>query len=266
MKRVYFLDIETALINARVFRTGLQTVNFNQLDGYTRLLTAAWGTMWDLYMKGEEGVRGVSNHTSAEFKKDPLDDTYVLQRLWKVLDHADVIVAHNAAFDRGWIMGRFLQLGWPLPSKFSTVCTLKGLRKYNFTSKKLDALSQQLVGTCKLDTNFDLWVRCSKGERSAFKEMLEYNKGDVYDTLFKVYLATAQYYPDYCVDFADYSDPTPQCKVTGEPLTIIPTTYHNRKTGCEYYLYENKDLGITYRDRYNIYANKANQGFLVHHI
>ena len=63
MKRVYFLDIETALINARVFRTGLQTVSFNQLDGYTRLLTAAWGTMWDLYTKGEEGVKGVSNHT-----------------------------------------------------------------------------------------------------------------------------------------------------------------------------------------------------------
>lgn len=265
MKRVVFLDIETALIDARIFRPGLQTINYNQLSGYTKLLTAAWGTMWDLYTKKQAGVRAVGNHMSQEFQKNPLDDTYVLRRLWKILDDADVIVAHNAAFDRGWILGRFLQLGWPMPSKFSTVCTLRGLSKYNFTSKKLDALSDQLVGSRKIETTFQLWNECSNGSRAAFKKMMDYNKGDVFDTLFKVYLATAQYYPDYCVDFADYSSGLPHCKVTGEPLDVLDELYLNRKNGCEYQLYRNSVLGITYRDRYNITATKANQGFIIHH-
>lgn len=267
MKKAVFLDIETSLLDARVYRTGTQTIVANQLSNTTRLLTAAWGNMYDLYTQKEKGVWAVGNHLDPKkFAKNPLDDTVVLEHLWDVLDEADVVIAHNARFDYGWIMGRFVQLGWPLPSKFSTICTYRALSRYNFTSKKLDQLARQLVNAQKLNTNFDLWVRCSQGEFKAFEEMLEYNIGDVFETLFKVYLRTCQYYPDYCVDMVDYSMEQPQCKVTGELLVPLDAVWLDRRNNCEYQLYKNETLNIVYRDRYNVNSRKSGIGLIKHHI
>lgn len=265
MKDVQFLDIETSLIDARLYRPGTQFIGAHQTQTYTKLLTVAGGTMHDLYTKGEDGIWSFSNHHDKKaFKKDPLDDTFVLKRLWDILDKADVIVAHNARFDKSWVLGRFVQLGWKLPSKFSTICTYQGLRRYNFTSKKLDRLSRQLLNTQKISTTFDLWDRCSNGDVEAFEEMLEYNRGDIYDTLFKVYMRTCSYFPDYCVDLTDYSKGVPLCKVDGKKLK--KTGVHlNRMRGLKYYTYTNPRLGIEYISRYNTNSKKADVGLVRHY-
>ena len=264
MQTTVFLDIETSLIDARTFRIGQQAISYPHTLTTTRLLTAAWGTMWDLYKKKENGVVGVGNHQSEEFKKNPLDDTYVLKSLWRLLDKAEVAVAHNANFDKGWIYSRFLQLGWPLPSKTSWICTVRALSSYNFTSKKLDALSSLLLGSNKIETQLSLWQRCSNGETKAFEEMLRYNKGDIYSTLFGVYVNTCAYYPDLAVDMADYSLEIPQCKVCGEILEETKL-YVDRRNGLEYQVYTSP-LGIQYRDRYNINSAKAGKGLVRHHV
>lgn len=262
MKNVQFLDIETSLVDTRVFRTGSQYIGANQMSNHTHILTAAGGTMYDLYTKGEKGIWSFSNHMDTNtFKKNPLDDTFVLRRLWDICDKAEVIVAHNASFDKSWILGRFLQKGWPLPSKFSVVCTLKGLTAYAFTSKKLDSLSKQLIGSKKIPTDFSLWDRCSDGEVAAFEEMETYNRGDICPTLFNVYMRTCMYYPDYCVDLADYSKQIPQCKVDGQPITCSGE-WQSRVTGLKYGVYHNPRLGITYRDRYNLDSKKAGLGLI----
>ena len=56
MKKVVFLDIETSLVDARVFRTGKQAVTASQMTGVTKILTVAGGSFYDLYTKGEKGV------------------------------------------------------------------------------------------------------------------------------------------------------------------------------------------------------------------
>jgi hypothetical protein len=265
MQNVQFLDIETSLIDAKVFRPGQQFIPAGQTTSYTKLLTVAGGTMYDLYTRGDKGIWSFSNHhDTMRFAQDPLDDTFVLERLWDILDKADVIVAHNASFDRGWILGRFVQLGWKMPSKFSVVCSYRGLTNYNFTSKKLDRLSRQLLGTSKIDTTVDLWMRCSLGDESAFEEMLAYNIGDIYDTLFKVYMRTCQYYPDYAVDLVNYALETPQCKVTGD-LLEENGVWTSRKNGNQYNTYINPVLGIVYKDRYNIRSKKSGKGLVTHH-
>ena len=265
MQNVQFLDIETSLIDAKVFRPGQQFIPASQTTSYTKLLTVAGGTMYDLYTKGDKGIWSFSNHhDTLRFAQDPLDDTFVLERLWDILDKADVIVAHNASFDKGWILGRFVQLGWKMPSKFSVVCSYRGLTNYNFTSKKLDRLSRQLLGTSKIDTTVDLWMRCSLGDEEAFEEMLAYNIGDIYDTLFKVYMRTCQYYPDYAVDLANYSLDAPQCKVTGE-LLEDNGLWQSRKNGNLYRTYINPTLGIVYKDRYNTRSKKSGKGLVTHH-
>lgn len=265
MKKTVFLDIETSLLQFYGFRTGMQRPNIDSLvEGHdtTRLLTAAWGTWWDLYNKGADGVVSVGNHhRKGQFKKDPLNDEYVLGKLWKVLDEAEVVVAHNAAFDAGWIEGRFMDMGWKKPSKYYVYCTFRTLQGMNSTSKKLDYLSQKLIGTEKVSHDgLPLWIGCSNGDLESFVKMEEYNIGDIYDTLYQVYMRTALYVNRYkCIDLAGDGL---YCTVTGDTLTKMDELYKNRNTALLYTQYENEKYGFIYRDRYNVRSKKAGLGLI----
>ena len=260
MKKITFLDIETSLINVRLFSLGQQYVNISQVQSQTRILTVAGGSLYDLHTKGEAGVWSYGNHEFDTFKDNPLDDSEVLKKVWKILDDSDVIVAHNAKFDTGWLNGRFLQLGYPLPSPYKIVCTYRGLTGFSMNSKKLDVLSNTLIGTSKIKTNWDLWDRCSNGDRDAFEEMMKYNIGDIFNTLFQVYIRTAAYYPAKC---ANLSIPgIASCHVTGETLEVVGE-WINHNNGNIYNMYINKDLNIYYRDRSKQGSKKAGRGFLV---
>jgi|5_EtaG_2_1085323.scaffolds.fasta_scaffold01303_12 hypothetical protein len=263
MKKTTFLDIETSLVEAYTFRTGKQAINIDQLKegSQTKLLTVAGGSWYDLYHYEDAAMWGYGNHErKTAFKKDPLDDTYVLKKLWHILDKSSIIVAHNASFDAGWIMGRFLQKGWRLPSKFFTYCTFRSLHKFRMNSKKLDYLSQTLIGTEKVKhSGMDLWIRCQNGDVDAFNEMLEYNYGDIYNTLYQVFMRTTQYNPEKCIDL---SGDGMFCKVDGSPLVKTKDLYTNRSTGLEYLVYTNERLGLFYRDRYNVNSKKADLGYI----
>lgn len=266
MNEVVFLDIETSINMFYAFRTGNQFLNIDQLEEPTKILTVAWGSMYDLYTSKKRGVSSVGNHHfKRQFRKDPRDDTELLRRIWSVLDNAKVVVAHNGRFDEGWLRGRFLELGWKQPSRFSLVCTYQGLRRYNMSSKKLDFLSKYLVGTAKIPTEIAMWIACTKGDVKAFELMEKYNIGDVYDTLFKVYMRTCQYYPDYAVDFTDWSLNVPQCRVTGQLLNELNEVWTNHSTGLQYKLYKNPKNGIVYRDRYNVNSKKSGIGKIREH-
>ena len=264
-KKIVFLDIETSLVTAQVFRTGNQYVQAKQLKDTTKILTVAYSNLYNLEKQGKKSVQILSNRFSSTFKKDPHDDTELLKKIWKVLDGADVVVAHNAAFDKGWLHGRFLELGLPLPSRYFLFCTYQNLRPFNMTSKKLDELSQTLIGTAKLPTDFELWARCSRGEVAAFKEMEEYNIGDVYDTLFKVWKRTAAYNPVKAIDFTNPKSEDIVCKVDGQYL-VEAGTYRNRSNGLTYYKYKNPRLGIEYIDRYNTNSKRAGTGLVRPHV
>jgi hypothetical protein len=264
MKKTVFLDIETSLIRMYGFRLGMQRPNIESLvdNDQTKLLTAAWGTWYDLYNKGAEGVVSVGNHhRKGAFKKDPLDDTYVLRKLWTVLDDADIIVAHNASFDRGWIEGRFMDLGWKQPSKYYVYCTYQTLHGLNGVSKKLDYLSQKLVGSKKVKhEGLPLWIGCSEGDVESFEKMEEYNIGDIYDTLYKVYMRTALYVNrNKCIDLAGDGS---FCSVTGDELVAVDEPYTNRSTGLLYNVYKTPEYNFFYRDRYNVRSKKSGLGFI----
>jgi len=264
MKKTVFLDIETSLIRMYGFRLGMQRPNIESLVGkdQTKLLTAAWGTWDELYHKGADAVVSVGNHhRKTAFKRDPLDDTYVLKQLWKVLDDADIVVAHNASFDAGWIEGRFLDLGWKRPSKYYVYCTYRTLSGLNGTSKKLDYLSQKLIGTKKVKhEGLPLWVGCSEGDVESFEKMEAYNIGDIYDTLYKVYMRTALWVNrEKCIDLGGDGV---FCSVTGDELVAGKEAYRNRNTGLLYNVYKNEKYNFQYRDRYNTRSKKSGKGFI----
>ncbi len=62
----------------------------------------------------------------------------------------------------------------------TTFLQKKAKKAFGFTSNKLDYLAKYLGLPFKLHTDFDLWVRCSKGEPEALDYMHKYNRQDIF--------------------------------------------------------------------------------------
>jgi hypothetical protein len=114
--------------------------------------------------------------------------------LWQLLDQADLVVAHNIAFDSKKATARFIYHSFPPPSPYQTFCTLKAARKYAaFTSNKLDDLGQHLsIGRKVKHQGIHLWLGCMNGDPKAWARMKAYNEQDV-RLLHRVYLRLAPY-------------------------------------------------------------------------
>ncbi|MDE2098408.1 MAG: ribonuclease H-like domain-containing protein [Patescibacteria group bacterium] len=117
------------------------------------------------------------------------DDKYLVQDIWKLLDQADIAVAHNGkAFDFKVISGRFIVHGLKPPSPYKIVDTkLLAKRVARYNSNKLDDLGDLLNLGRKIHTDFGLWKGCMDGDPKAWAKMERYNKQDVV-LLEKVYL------------------------------------------------------------------------------
>lgn len=174
--KVLLLDIETAPIEADVWKLWDNNVGLNQikLDWYI----LSWAAKW----LGETRVhyRDQRNATNLE------DDSAILADLHALLDEADVVVAHNGdRFDVPKINARFIRAGLPPPSPYRTVDTLKIAKaRFKFTSNKLEYLAVYLgVEVKKLAHHrfpgHSLWTAVRKGILAAWQEMKRYNVADV---------------------------------------------------------------------------------------
>lgn len=138
----------------------------------------------------EDKVHTVALPDFKGYKKRPYDDRKLTIELWKLMNEADVIVAHNGdAFDLRKSNERMITHGLNPPEPYKTVDTLKQARKhFKFTSNKLDELGKDLqVGRKLAHTGFELWEGCMNGDMRSWALMKRYNKQDVL-LLEKVYL------------------------------------------------------------------------------
>lgn len=130
-----------------------------------------------------------------KYKENYLDDKMIMQKLWELMDEADVIIAHNAnAFDVKKANTRFLIHGMTPPSPYKVIDTLLIARRYfKFPSNKLDDLGNFLGVGRKIPTGgIDLWDDCEAGDPKAWKKMIKYCKQDVL-LLERVYLKLLPY-------------------------------------------------------------------------
>lgn len=109
-------------------------------------------------------------------------DKRLVDRIWDLLNEADVVIAHNAlGFDIPKCNARFVQNGMAPPTPYQTVDTLKtAQRAFGFSSNKLDYLGEYLGLGKKIHTEFQLWKDCAEGKREALDNMLTYNARDIY--------------------------------------------------------------------------------------
>lgn len=173
---ILFIDIENAPSVVLSFPRWKANISPEAVLQEPFLLTTAW--CWNGDTKNVESI-ALTDYNS--FDEDNTNDYYIVKHLWKLLDKADIIVAHNASFDDGNINQRFAYWDLPPPSPYKVICTLKALKKhFKLPANSLNAATKYFELERKLSNEgIRLWRRCLEGEREAFEEMRTYNIGDI---------------------------------------------------------------------------------------
>jgi len=127
-------------------------------------------------------------------QKDRYDDEGIVKYLWKLLDEARIVVAHNGRrFDCKMANSFFLRHNMIPPSPYKTIDTLQMARgNFKFDNNKLDYLGNLLMGEGKTEVTYkDCWYKMLEGNdkeaKHAAKLMNRYCKNDS-DLLEKIYL------------------------------------------------------------------------------
>lgn len=181
--KIILLDIETAPSLGWVWEKW--ETNVADFKNYWYILSYAWKVLGE----NKTYVKALTDYP--DYEKDRENDKNLLQDLWKVLNEADIVIAHNGdGFDIPKICTRFIYHKMLPPSPYETIDTLKiAKRIFLFDSNKLDDLGHYLnVGRKLPHTGFHLWQGCMTGDIKAWKMMKEYNKQDV-ELLERVYIA-----------------------------------------------------------------------------
>lgn len=173
--RIVFIDIETAPILACVWTLrDIQNVVWVERDTFLLSFAVLWA--------GEKKVKTYCLPDYPGYEKNKHDDSKLVRDLWKVLDLADIAIAHNGdSFDIKKIRSRLAVHGLPPPSPFKTIDTLKLARRtFKFDSNKLDNIGRYLgVGRKLPNTGADLWRGCVEGDANSWMAMRGYNAQDV---------------------------------------------------------------------------------------
>lgn len=206
---ITFLDVETSGTIGMTFRRFKAFITPDTVIQEPYLLTAAWKTN-----KGEEGARGLHHYPMWDI--DHREDIELVCELWEVLDKTDILIAHNASFDSGWITQRMSHHGMVPPSPYKVVCTLKALKKYfKLPSNSLDAATRYFdLEQKRHHEGPSLWLRCMEGDVEAMDKMLEYNKGDI-PTLEQLYYKILPFIKNHPNLGQYYSDDKIRCNNCG---------------------------------------------------
>lgn len=206
--RISILDIETSPHIAYVWGAWKQNVGRNQ-----------WVERGYIISFAEKEFR--SNTINYEEARTPEDELKLLLRLWKILDEADVVVAHYGdKFDIPTITGRFLAHGLKPPSPYHTVDTKAvASRKFRVVSNSLETLCEEF-GVKTKDQHkefpgFELWRECLKGNDRAWEVLKEYNIADILslEELYEKMLPYIDNHPN--VGEAEGEEERPSCPKCG---------------------------------------------------
>lgn len=182
--KIVYWDVETIQNIVAIFQ-----LTKNYYIDPSNILTEAYMLCASWKIDGEDKVHAVSVLDDPKrFTKNPADDYHVIKTLHTVLSDADCIVHHRGdAFDKPWLDARILYHGLdPLPP-ITSIDTYKVVKnRFRLNSNKLDYLGKYLGVGQKLKTSPGLWIRVIKGDKTAIREMVAYNKVDV-EVLEKVF-------------------------------------------------------------------------------
>ncbi len=172
--RICWFDIETAPTRGWVWTNYEANLIGTDRDWYILCFSVKWSD--------EKKIRTYALPDYPGYKKNKECDKALVKELWRVLDSADIAVAHNGdGFDVKKANARFIIHGLKPPSPFKTVDTLKIARsRFKFGSNKLTDLGRYLgVGQKLAHTGAHLWFSCMAGDPKSWALMKRYCARDV---------------------------------------------------------------------------------------
>jgi hypothetical protein len=163
--KVLLFDLETSPMENQTWHLYPKYIHIGQILRDWSMIS--WSAKW---LFGDHIVSGTVTPKEAVMK----NDEFITRKLWKMIDDADVIIAHNLRkFDRKKMNTVFLKYGLGMPSPYQLIDTLT-IARFNFaiSSNKLDYLAEFLKIPKKLDTGFSLW-RESEGVDAILSDYIQ---------------------------------------------------------------------------------------------
>ena len=230
--KILVFDVETAPL--RSYTWGLWKVNVAPVQIISDWFMLTWSAKW-LFEEDVFSGRLTPEEALAE------DDSRITADIWKLLNEADIIIAHNARrFDVKKLNTRFLLNGLNPPMPYQIIDTLEHLKKkFSISSNRLDYVNKLLNIDRKMDTGgFALWDGCMKGDEDSLIKMEKYNIVDV-EILEETYLRLRpwiQPHPNLGLFIEDDVDKCPSCGsgellFGGTPYTTAANTYESFRCG-----------------------------------
>lgn len=224
--RILLYDVENQPNLSYTWPGSLYEQNVIEVKKNWQLLSIAYKFL------GDNEVKCIS-------KQGEKTDRNLVKKFHKILNQADIVVAHNAVnFDNKKVLAKFIEYGLTPPKPFKTVDTLQVARlRFSFNSNRLNDLGKLLgLGEkIKIEEGFQLWLDCMADKPAAWKKMISYNKQDVL-LLEKVYLKLRPWMDKHPHSAADQDgEACPKC--TSKNLTrsgvrkTIPGIY--RRYQCQ---------------------------------
>lgn len=205
--RILLLDIETAPKVALVWRFFKENISPKQVKEHGHIMSYAAKWLGDVAVFYEEN------------RKD--DDKHIVASLCRLLDQADIVVAHNGEeFDLKQIRARAVVNGIKPFSPVKIVDTYKiAKREFGFPSNSLEYLCDVLKLRHKKKSHkkfpgFELWLECLRQNDEAWDELRTYNVDDVLalEDLYEVFKPWATNHPNVAINVDTTEKPAcPKC-------------------------------------------------------
>lgn len=167
--KVILFDIETTAIEGHAWRPW---------DTRLHHITKDWELLSFAYKE-----LGAPQHTiRVETREGQKSDKALSKKLWKMMNSADVVIAHNGdKFDVRKGNAKFFQYRLGRTRQKVSIDTLKiTKRHFALTSYRLNDIAKLLGVKQKAETGgYQLWIDCQSNFPEAWKRMAKYNKQDV---------------------------------------------------------------------------------------
>ena len=201
--KILLLDIETSPMTAYVWGIWDQNISPNHIIDSSNIL--CWAAKW---LDSDEVMFDSVHQSKAK---------EMLKGIHGLLDEADAVVHYNGTkFDIPTLNKEFLLFGYNPPSPYKQIDLLRVVRsQFRFPSNKLDYVSQRLgLGKKTEHAGMELWTKCMKGDKDAWKIMETYNVQDVVllESLYRRLFSWIKHHPNHNL----FSD-SPVCPTCAKP-------------------------------------------------
>ena len=258
--RVLVADIETLPIKGYVWSLFQKGMNPEWIEDPTRLMSFAGKWLND------PAYYYIDNRGQPD---GPRDDFLSVSAAHHILQHTDMVVAHNGKkFDLRKLRAFFAMHRLAPIAPVQVIDTLHlNATAFGFDSQRLAFVSKHFAETEKSKhKNFpgsDLWLECMKDNRKAWAECQKYNVADIVANE-EMYLELRGWYtaaPNMGVFFEEQEEGVHRCPTCGSDNVHIHK--HNRRTQVGvYHQYKCGDCGSYSRGRY-IIRNKQERAHVL---